>query len=586
MSAPSQLLLLASLAQMPLTTVAEKSGWTETGRYEEVVRLCAAFEKTYRGKVRCRKFGTSPEGRPLLSLVVSADGTLQPELARKKRSPVVFVQGGIHAGEIDGKDAGFWLLRDLLDGKALPGVLSKVTLVFIPVFNADGHERFGPNNRPNQNGPKEMGWRVTSQNLNLNRDYTKIDAPEMAAMLQLFDAWDPILHVDLHVTDGANFEHDVSIVIEPLHSGAENLRKIGASVRDALFRQLEVRQHLPVHSDFYPSFVRDDDPGSGFAIGVAQPRFGTGYWPMRNRLAALVETHSWKDYATRVRTTRDVCEGLIDLAATEGSDWLKAAREADEADRHRGGSEVVLGYEPTGKTVRVKFKGYAYTRESSEISGALWTRYDPKKPQIWDVPLLNELKPAITVKLPQGGYLVPAAHASWLGEKLRLHGVSFKVLKTALSALEVEAFRATEVKFKPESYEGHSQPSIKGSWGTERRDVPAGSLYVPINQPGNLLIAHLLEPTGPDSFLSWGFFNAAFEQKEAMENYVTEQVARDMIKKNPKLKAEFDKRLAEDPDFAKDPNARLRFFYRRHPSWDERYNLYPVYRVQAAIEGD
>ena len=244
---------------------------------------------------------------------------------------------------------------------------------------------------------------------------------------------------------------------------------------------------------------------------------------------------------------------------------------------------MALGYEPTGKTTQIKFRGYAYSREPSEISGALWTRYDPKKPQIWDVPLLNELRPAVTVKLPRGGYIIPATDAIWLGEKLRLHGIAFQILKTARPGHQIEAFRASEVKFKPETYEGRSQPTIQGSWGTEKRDVPAGSLYVPINQSGALLIAHLLEPAGPDSLLAWGFFNAVFEQKESMENYVAEQVARDLLKANPKLKVEFDKKLAEEPDFAKDANARLRFFHQRHPSWDEHYRLYPVYRVQVPL---
>lgn len=579
MTAPSQILLLASLAQTQLITVAEKSGWTETGRYEEVVRLCSAFEKKYRGKVRCRKFGTTPEGRPMLALV-AGDAALQPDTARKKGRPVLFLQGGIHAGEIDGKDAVFWLLRDVLEGKTLPNSLSKVTIVFIPVFNVDGHERFGANNRPNQIGPKEMGWRVTAQNLNLNRDYTKVDAPEMAAMLRLFNEWDPILHVDLHVTDGSDFEHDVSVGIEPLHAGPENLQKVGAGMRDALFRRLESQQHLPL--DFYPSFVKEDDPASGFAIGIAPPRFGTGYWPTRNRLAVLVETHSWKNYATRVRATRDVCEGLIDLASTEGNSWLRAAREADSADESRGGSEVALAWEPTGKSVPIKFRGYAYTREPSDVSGGLWTRYDVHKPQIWNVPLLNELRPAVVVKLPKGGYIVPAGEAAWVGEKLRLHGIAFEVLKSPQTALEVEAFRATEVKLKPETFEGHALPLIKGAWASEKRDVPANSLYVPASQRGALLIAHLFEPTGPDSFLSWGLFNAFFEQKESMENYVAEGAAREMLKKNPKLKSELDKRLAEDPSFAKDPSARLKFFARRHPTWDDQFNLYPVYRVQSA----
>src|SRR5262244_2273279 len=248
-------LLTAAVApDAHLTTVAERSGWTQTGRYEEVIQLCAAFQKAYPKKARCQKFGTTPEGRPMLALVVSADGALNAGSARRKARPVLFLQGGIHAGEIDGKDAGFWLLRELLENKAAPGPLSKVTVVFVPVFNVDGHERFGPYNRPNQNGPKEMGWRVTSQNLNLNRDYAKVETPEMAAMLQLLDAWDPILLVDLHVTDGADFEPDVSVLIEPLHAGAENLRKLGASLHDVLFRQLETQKHVPL--DFYPSFVR------------------------------------------------------------------------------------------------------------------------------------------------------------------------------------------------------------------------------------------------------------------------------------------------------------------------------------------
>src|SRR6516162_6552081 len=205
-------LAVAATADSPLSTVAQRSGWTETGRYEEVIQLCDAFQKAYPKKVRCKKFGTTPEGRPMLALIASADGAFDANSARRKGRQAVLLQGGIHAGEIDGKDAGFWLLRQLLENKAAPGALSKVTVVFVPVFNVDGHERFGPYNRPNQNGPKEMGWRVTAQNLNLNRDYTKADAPEMVAMLKLMDEWDPVLLADLHVTDGAKFEPDVAVL--------------------------------------------------------------------------------------------------------------------------------------------------------------------------------------------------------------------------------------------------------------------------------------------------------------------------------------------------------------------------------------
>src|SRR5215472_8818396 len=265
------LLIAAAAPNSSLSTVGERSGWTQTGRYEEVIQLCAAFQKAYQKKARCKKFGTTPEGRPMLALVASSDGAFDALSARRKGRPVVLLQGGIHAGEIDGKDAGFWLLRELLENKAAPGALSKVTVVFVPVFNVDGHERFGPYNRPNQNGPKEMGWRVTAQNLNLNRDYAKADAPEMVAMLKLMDEWDPILLADLHVTNGAQFQPDVAVLFEPIEWGAEPLREKARQARDELFRKLESQGHQPL--SFYPALLKEDEPGSGFAKAGLPPRF-------------------------------------------------------------------------------------------------------------------------------------------------------------------------------------------------------------------------------------------------------------------------------------------------------------------------
>ena len=148
----------------PLTTESERSGFVRTGRYSEVIALCHAFAKAYPDAVRCDQFGTTPEGRPMMKLVVSRSGALTPEDARAKGLPVLLIQGGIHAGEIDGKDAGFLALRQMLDGEAAKGALEKQVIVFVPVFNVDGHERFAKNNRPNQRGPEEMGWRVTAQN--------------------------------------------------------------------------------------------------------------------------------------------------------------------------------------------------------------------------------------------------------------------------------------------------------------------------------------------------------------------------------------------------------------------------------------
>jgi hypothetical protein len=572
-------LLLLAAAPAPLTTLAEQSGYTRTGRYDEVEALCADFPKRYPGKVKCESFGTTPMGRKLLYFAASADGTLTADATRKKARPVVLFQGGIHAGEIDGKDAGFRLLRDLLDGKAGQGVLSKVTLVFVPVFNVDGHERFGPNNRPNQRGPQEMGWRVTAHNLNLNRDYTKAEAPEMQAMLKLLDAFDPILLGDLHVTDGAKFQHDVSVLFEPRQTGPDALSAIGRGVEKSLIDELKTKGHLPV--DFYPQFLKDEDPSSGFSAGMPPPRLSHGYWPLHNRFAVLVETHSWKPYVERVQATYDVCLGLLTRAAESGALWLAAARQADEADARHASEAAALAWETDGHHVEIEFLGYAYTREDSPVSGAKWTHYDETKPQVWKVPFFDRLRPAMAAKLPKGGYLVPPAQAAWLGEKLKLHGLKFTVVDKNVSKATVESFRVIDAKFKPQPYEGRQVVQVKGDWQADQRDIAKGSLYVPAAQPHVALLMALLEPMAPDSFMSWGFFNAHLEQKEYMEPYVAEEVARDMLK-DPQVKAAFDARLKADAAFAKDPEARLKFFYARHPSFDEQLNLYPVLRLDAA----
>jgi hypothetical protein len=561
-----------------LTTVAEQSGFTRTGRFEEVPKLCAGFEQAWPSNVRCVEFGRTPEGRPLLALVASDDGTLTASAARDANRPVVLIQGGIHAGEIDGKDAGFLALREMLDGKAASGALERVTLVFVPVFNADGHERFGRWNRPNQVGPEEMGWRTTAQNLNLNRDYVKADAPEMQAMLRLLGEWNPLVYADLHATDGAEFEHDVSLNVAPTLAGDEQLVKAGAGLRDELTRRLSAQGSLPI--DFYPEFVRNDDPASGFAVAIAQPRFSQQYWAERNRFGVLVETHSWKNYQTRVRVTRNAVVALMELAAARGADWQSAVRGADERASRIGGSTVALSFTPTDHVTMIDFRGYAYTREPSAVSGTLRTRYDSTRPQTWRVPLFDEVRPALTITAPRAGYIVPAAYAAPVAEKLTLHGISSRIIGDAAN-LDVETFRASSSTIAPETFEGRAVRTVVGEWKREERQVPAGSLFVPIGQPNSHLVVALFEPRAPDSFVSWGFFNQAFERKEYMEAYVTEDVAASMLEKDPALKSEFNRRLSTDAAFAGSPAARLDFFYQRHPSWDERFNLYPVYRVDA-----
>ena len=566
-------------ATAPLTTVSERSGFVRTGRYDEVVALCDAFAAGYPEAVRCIGFGTTPEGRPMKALVASRSGALTPEAARAAGMPVLLVQGGIHAGEIDGKDAGFLALRQVLEGEAAPGALDQQVLVFVPVFNIDGHERFGAWNRPNQRGPEEMGWRTTAQNYNLNRDYVKADAPEMQAMLGLVEAWDPIAYVDLHATNGAQFEHDISVQIEPLHSGDAELAGAGLALRDALLSGLEAQGSLPL--PFYPSFEEYDDPASGIVDGVSPPRFSHGYFPLRNRFGILVETHSWKEYPVRVRITRNLVVGMLEQTARHGRDWLRIAADADVRAAALAGRDVPLDWIATDRVRTIDFRGYAFTRTPSDVSGGTMIRYDETTPQIWKMPLRDEIVPGRSVPAPAGGYLVPVAHAAEVARWLDVHGIDYRRLADALPGAMLETFRATAWRPSATSTEGRQRMEVDGQWQAETRDLAAGALFVPIAQPRARLVMAILEPQAPDSIVAWGGFNNAFERKEYMESYVAEAVAREMLR-DPEVHDAFERRLAEDPAFAASPAARLGWFHARHSSHDGRLGLYPVHRTIVA----
>ena len=571
---------LAQTTRVPdLTTVAERSGDLRTGRYDEVVSLCAEFERAFPKRVRCTRFGTTPEGRPLLALVASDDGIFEPQAARAKSRPAIVLQGGIHAGEIDGKDAGFRVLREALRGRVAPGALAAVTVVFVPVLNADGHERFGRWNRPNQRGPEETGWRTTALNLNLNRDYAKAEAPETRALLALLGAWDPVLYVDLHVTDGAKFRHDVSITTEPAEVPGHALAAIARKLRRDVVTALAATGHLPI--EFYPSFVKDDDPTSGFAVGTAPPRLSTPYWGLRDRLGLLVETHSWRTYPERVQATYDTLVAVLELAREEARAWSERVRAEDEAAQRLGGKDLAVDYASGAGKTTIDFLGYAWRREASPVSGATRIVYDEARPDIWRVPLVTEVKPSVVVRVPKAGYLVPPAHAGWVAEKLALHGFESVRVPETRTGVPVEVFRLDELKLAARSFEGRQRAEPKGRWVAEKRTVAAGSLYVPVAQRAARLLVHLLEPEAPDSLVAWGFFNAAFEQKEYIEGYVAEELSERMLAEDPGLRAAFVARLAADPAFAADPRRRLDFFFNRSPYLDTRKDEVPILRVDA-----
>lgn len=548
-------------------TRAEATAFAETPREAETLAYLRRLEKASPW-IQVTSFGKSGEGRDLTLVIASKDRAFDPAAAARSGKAIVLLQAGIHAGEIDGKDAGMMLLRDMAVTRERAALLDHAILLFMPIYNVDGHERFGPYNRINQNGPQEAGWRTTARNLNLNRDYMKADAVETRAWLRAFTSWRPDLLIDAHVTDGTDYRYDLTYIIE---SGPSVPRPIAAWVDAAVLGRAIPAFDAKGHLSSPYVFLKDDgDPAKGLTGSVATPRFSTGYANLQNRPGFLIETHMLKDYRTRVVATYDMVVALLEEINRDPEALRSAVRQAD-ADAARPGPLPLL-FEATDKARRIEFKGVEYRREPSVVSGGMMVAYGPA-PLDLGLDRFDDFKVTLAVEKPLA-YLVPPQWTEAI-EVLRLHGVATRRLTKPLTAT-VDGYRLSEPKWQEQPFEGRHPLTFK----TERlrglsREFPAGTVVVPLDQRTSAVAVHLLEPQGPDSFAAWGFFDAIFEQKEFAEAYVMERVAREMMDKDPALRAAFEKALA-DPAFAADPKKRLDFFFRRSPWWDDRIGLYPV----------
>jgi zinc carboxypeptidase len=566
-------------AQVPpeWLTYAEKTDYRETPRYDATIEYAKRLDQAS-PLIKFQIFGKSGQGRDLPLLIAAEGETFTPEAAKRAGKAIVLIQACIHAGEPDGKDAGLALLRDIAITKTRPGLLKHVVVLFIPIYNADGHERVSAYNRINQNGPAEMGWRTTSNYQNLNRDYMKADTPETRAWLSLWNRWKPDLFIDCHVTDGADYQYNITYQHEH-HAGVPPsvLAWEKRVIDDRVAAETEAAGNI---ISWYLEFTDNRDLTKGIRDFNGSPRFSTGYTPLRNRPGILIETHMLKPYRPRVIGTYDFLRFTLEEVNRDPGSLLGAVREADEKTITAGRSydpsrRVPLDYELTEKTTPYKLKALEYHTDMSDISGAPRVVFG-SKPVDLVVPMYNEFRVTAAVAPPLY-YIVPPQWNEVI-EVLRAHGLTLLTTKET-TTIEVESYRFVDVKWAGGPFEGRLMPSFKVERLHERRTYPTGSIVVPLAQESANVAINLMEPEAPDSLVHWGFFNATFEQKEYAEDYVLEKLAREMLAADPHLRDEYQKKLASDPKFAASPRERLQFFYRRSPYWDRQMNLYQVGRI-------
>ena len=543
----------------PWITPAEAAKFRTTPRYAEVRdwlnRLDAASPL-----ITVEAFGRTTEGREMIYVRASKGGT---------GKPVVLVQGGIHAGEIDGKDAGMMLLRDIaLRGKG--SLLDKIDLVFVPIYNIDGHEQSSAYNFPHIRGPAEKGRDANARNIDLNRDYAKLDAPESRAMVGLIQSLDPILYIDCHVSEGFDMQYDVTFTYAGWGRYARHRatadwleQRFGPFVAKALTNA----GHLPI---IYPSPIDTRHPEKGIRYSPEGPRYSTGYGDFIGMPTVLVENHMLKPYRQRALGTYVLLEAALKIAA-EDAGRISAAKTADRASRP---AELLTRWKPAAEPIGwiEKFKGVAFDTYVSPASGREEQRW-LGRPVTFRMPIVGQT-PTESVRLPSAWWIPPAQ--TEVIDRLRLHGIRLETIQTS-RRLKVDHVRLVDPEIS-QPVEGRYPIRAKFEHYHANEVMPAGSVRVPADQPLGLLAAALLEPESQDSFLAWGFFPEMLAPAPNTDAFVLAALGEHLLATDPALKRRFDEKLHDEPAFAADPDARLAWLYAEagpgHP-----YSLrYPIAR--------
>ncbi len=557
----------------------EKNNFNRTPRFDETVAFCKLLADNS-AMLTLTSIGSTPQGREIPLLVLDKDGLTTPAAIRAKGRAIILAEAAIHAGEPDGKDAGMMLIRDIAIYGKYPEILNNVSLLFIPIINPDGHEDFGSHYRINQNGPEEVGARFTSQRLNMNRDFIKADAPETRALLRLYSLWMPELFIDIHVTNGADFQYVTTYGLDHCGFLAPNMFKW---TKEVFEKELNTKMEQSGYPIFpYFEFNSYTNPRAGVLPDNFPPQYSNGYASANNRIGMLIENHIYKPYKERVTSAYHIIKHSMEIIGKNSAELFKLADEADEyiaSAQFRNDSLPLLYTHDLKDSVMVDFLAWADKTEISSLSGAKWTYSDRTAPVTIKMPLFTSYKPDLKIKIPEA-YIIPQEQTETIS-LLDVHGIKYERLYSD-SDYNVETYRFINPKWSQFPYEGRVTLTTDYTTQRELVNFRKGDVIVKTSQPKVKIIAHLLEPKSPTSLVYWGFYN--LWARPATEfwirlNYM-EVKGREMLEKDAALRAEFENKKADDPEFASNSNAILQFFMSKvREDVEPNANRYPVCRL-------
>ena len=496
-------------AQTLPQTAAERTGYASTSTNAEVGAFLDSLQLAG-APIAVSELGTTALGKPIYFVIASDPAVTSPGEAAAAGKLVIYLQGNIHGGEVEGKEAVLAVLRELAGARR--DLLQKLVILVAPDYNADGNDAFDPQatNRSEQNGPELVGRRPDGLNLDLNRDYFKAEAPETRASLaRVYDTWDPALMVDLHTTDGTRHGYllTYSPPLDPNGPPGPTL-----FVRDQMLPALRKTLQDKYHEAIF-DYGNVDNPVEPRSWDTYAPLgwYGTNYVGLRGRMAILSEAYSHADFKTRVQVTHDFLVEILNYAALHADEIRRLEREADRQTTLEGAGLALrpalavtykLGSRGVEPVVLEVMKPPDSTSVRGRVGGGRQQLLPTGELRAYRLPVNDRFVDSLTRPLPAGYYLPPAAGE--IAALLRLHGIHVQRL-TAEWTDTVETLVA-QISWAPREFQGHHQVIIGGTWVTAPRTLPGGTYFVSTAQRLGRLVFSLLEPEG-NGLARWGAFD-------------------------------------------------------------------------------
>ncbi|MBK8606846.1 MAG: M14 family metallopeptidase [Chitinophagaceae bacterium] len=554
-----------------ITTKFEQSKGTQTPTYFEIIDWWKKLDEKS-GKLKILTMGMTDAGYPLHLIVVGNNGDSNFENIRKNNKRIILINNGIHPGEPDGIDASMLLVRDIVQNKYK--IPDNIVLAFIPVYNIGGCLNRSANYRVDQDGPEEFGFRGNSQNLDLNRDFIKCDSKDARAFIEIFHMLDPDVLVDNHVSNGADYQHIITLLTTQHNKlGGEMGKYLSTQFEPGIYSTMKQKGYdlIPYVNSF------GDSPENGWPEYWDSPRYSSGFAALWNTFSFVPETHMLKSYDLRVKATYALMQSFIEYVS-KNSGQIKQIRNQTKQKIKIANEFPVRWSLDKSQSKEVLYKGFQSGYKPSEVSGLPRLFYDRSKPFEKSIPIFNYYAVKNTVVKPKA-YIIPQGWWKVI-DLLKLNKIEMSQLKKD-TTIEVEYYKIDDYKAMVRQYEMHHMNSdLKTTTLSQKIFFKKGDWYIPLNQVANRYLIETLEPHNEDSYFSWNYFDAILGQKEGYSAYAFEDIAADYLKKNPEVKTKLDQRVATDTSFAKSGRAQLNFVYQNSPWFEPALNRYPVYRVK------